>query len=293
MRLSFVGCIDVFFISQFLSHYSRIKYEQHLVLGGVDTSAEMLMSFLFRYGGVDTGRNQMTEASTRLYRSTTLRCDGGEADFQPVNQLESCVKLFGTCYELLMTQMKEKTKGCESKSLLGSIVSPQRLQEERQRCIEKSSSSHKKGKQSKNEKSVHHAVKITHGSIPFTFRKGKSSGGSNPFTSNKDRVVGKKDHSKKRSFSEMAKGKIYALRSKGKISTPKEGPDLDDLDKILSRNIKRSKRGALIPKERPDLDAKRRQSESEKILTRGRKKRKNKKKQKRDLALTNFSMDKT
>jgi hypothetical protein len=194
--------------------------------------------------------------------------------------------------------MKEKSNGDESKSLIGSIVSPHRLKEERQMCMEKASGSYSWEKRNKDAKSVHHTGKSSYEKIPFTFTKEQVFNRSNPFTSKKEKTLGKKGNSQKRSFSEMAKDRIiYALRSKGKMNRPAE-PDADDLDRVLvakkkKASNKRSKRGAIIPKERPDLDAKRAQSQSEKILTRARKKRKNKKKQKRDEVLTEFAMDNT
>ena len=244
------------------------------------------MSFFFRYGGVDTGRNQIIEASTKLYRSTTLNCDGGEADFQPVNQLESCVKLFGICYTRLINQMKIENDEGTSTSLLGTIVHPGKLKEERQRCLEKASWSEKQRKATIMNYPGKPLVRN-----PFTFTKGKSTVGSITVQPKKYTA------SKKRSFSELVKDKDSTIQPETKNDESELVKDKAKTHRYdlrprgaspIKERGKRSKRGALIPKERPDLEAKRAQSDTEKILSRGMKRRKNKKKQKRDEALTAF-----
>ena len=168
--------------------------------------------------------------------------------------------------------------------MLGTIVDPAKLKEERQRCLEKASWCEKQRKATILDYSGK-----TFRRNAFTFTKDKSTFGNITVEPKKETT------SKKRTFSEMVKDKVSAVRVQSEAKA--HGYDLRprtatpvSVSKILGKKKhgKRSKRGALIPKVRPDLEARRAQSDSEKILSRGRKRRKNKKKQKRDEALTAF-----
>ncbi len=76
------------------------------------------------------------------------------------------------------------------------------------------------------------------------------------------------------------------------ISFSKSGPNLHlESSSALGEDMKRGPRGGLIPKSRPDVDAK--PTGVTALLLRGRKNRKNNKKQKRDKALREFATQDT
>lgn len=74
-------------------------------------------------------------------------------------------------------------------------------------------------------------------------------------------------------------GKVNGGRRIGKVFSKNDGPE----------NWKRGPRGNILPKKRPDLEAKNSSRDREALLQRAMKNRKNNKKQKRDVALREFA----
>lgn len=141
--------------------------QNHLSRGGTDRPGEVLLSFLYRYGGghhknMKQKRNSYQDDDqslvTFLSQDTPLHaiCNGpdsnnagaasGTADLSNVYRLDSVVNLFRRCWELLINRMRvlhrndyfqrNDTKRCMDRlpSFLTGMVDADRLQFEREEC---------------------------------------------------------------------------------------------------------------------------------------------------------------
>ncbi len=217
-------------------------YQQHLELGGSDSAAEMLISFLYRYSDIKLLPNMNPKTQTDISSPTIILCDGGEADLNGGVKLDRCVRLFGECFNRLMYQLLSHQNDVDV-SMIASLIEGPKLKHERVKCIEMSA-------QWKKMKSQIHSYSTVR-SIRDTFN---AAGGI--------------------TFSKSG----HNLLSNG----------LDKEKDIDTRGMARGPRGGLIPKCRPDIDAKPKANQAS-LFLRGRKNRKNKKKQKRDEALREFA----
>lgn len=113
------------------------QIEQHLEVGGQDNAAEVLITFLFRYGHIpDTTRGKLDDRiRTNLTQATIIQTHGqgaakGTADMTSVFQLESCIRVFQASYFILRRKL-QKPNSDPSHSLLGYLVDSQWLRGER------------------------------------------------------------------------------------------------------------------------------------------------------------------
>ena len=138
-------------------------------MGGSDRPAEVLLTFLFRYGGRIRGHHKMDlVARTRMSQSMVIECchdtNGGSSslvDMGGVYQMDNCVQLFEECwnriYESLCwnhqrtaeRQQSPKNKDKCRTSYLMQIIDVKKLENERFDCIQKAATwvqhSHLKG----------------------------------------------------------------------------------------------------------------------------------------------------
>jgi len=119
------------------------KIEQHLSLGGQDYAAEVLLTFLFRYGRVpDAIRGRLDpRVRTDLGQDTVVTTDGsgvakGMADMSSVFQLENSIRVFQACYFVLRRKL-QKPSSDPLHSILGYLVDAQSLKSERAECRRK------------------------------------------------------------------------------------------------------------------------------------------------------------
>ena len=126
------------------SSFSRqAKIEQHLSLGGHDLAAEILITFLFRYGRIpDTTRGTMdSRIRTELGQHTVVTTQGsglarGMADMSSVFQLDNSIKVFQACYFVLRRKL-QKPNSDPCHSIIGYLVDAQWLRGERTECRRK------------------------------------------------------------------------------------------------------------------------------------------------------------
>jgi hypothetical protein len=109
--------------------------QQHLAMGGLDRPAEVLVSFLFRYGCVK-GHNVDDRVRTRLSQDVGIEdMDGCVADLSNVFLLGHCVDLFKNCWIRLWKLARRYEDKAVEESLLAHLVDPSRLYRERQQCL--------------------------------------------------------------------------------------------------------------------------------------------------------------
>lgn len=109
--------------------------QQYLELGGTDRPSEILISFLFRYGGIK-GHNVDPRARTKLSQYVPLVDNSGcMADLSNVFQLQHCVQLFKGCW----TRLWKVTRSFDDSgdSLLMHVVDAARLQRQREASLRK------------------------------------------------------------------------------------------------------------------------------------------------------------
>jgi len=224
--------------------YVLVSYhiERHLKSGGKDLPSEVLISLLFRYGGF--GRNR---ASTTLSNAMTLSSHGGMADMQPVFRLDDIEHAFANSFNRLSKAFDifKRKKGTNKISLLGAIVDPVKLNEEREFAITRAR--RLKQYQSKCAEAV--------------------------VRDKVEAAVNLPPHNKK----------VAKFPRSVRQGTMVDQNSEEDADDFAARyGFLRSASGALIPLSRPDLDAQRLQREGgfrAYVEARSRKNRKNKRKQ--------------
>lgn len=122
-------------------------------MGGSDRPSEVLLTFLFRYGGVVHGHDKIDSLSrTRLTQYMAIECkegfDGPEAsslvDMGGVYQIDNCVSLFEACWfrlydSLLPNLQRNSTTSNNRRSYLMQIIDGSQLDKDRADCIKKAS----------------------------------------------------------------------------------------------------------------------------------------------------------
>jgi hypothetical protein len=188
----------------------------------------------------------------------TVHGNGGMAELQAVFKLVHCERVFRMCLDRLMDRCK--SSGGEQ-SFLGTIIDINMLIQERRACISKSAlmNQFKRADQPVNTWFARdHPGKVTPG-----------------------RKIG---HVFSKSTAESSK------RQKNEEGTSAPVTETTEADKLMEGyGYKRGPRGALIPRQRPDLEAKRAATPESYLLGRASKNRKSKKKQTRDQALHEFA----
>jgi len=107
--------------------------QKHLALGGSDKPGDIFLSFLFRYGGLQTPYDgPYSKIITELKQEMIVSSDhGGMADMSSVFKIENIVKLFGLCYERLVNHYKKDKKNTRNLSYMTNIIKRKQLQTER------------------------------------------------------------------------------------------------------------------------------------------------------------------
>jgi hypothetical protein len=127
----FTGGLGSYKLYVLLAHH----LQEHLALGGLDRPAEVLVSFLFRYGCVK-GHNVDERVRTRLSQDVALEDKNGcVADLSNVFLLTHCVDLFKNCWMRLWKLARRFEDKEVDESLLTHLVDPSRLHRERQLCL--------------------------------------------------------------------------------------------------------------------------------------------------------------
>lgn len=221
----------------------------HTSLGGGNSAAEMMVSFFFRYSTPTKSNNK---ARSNLCTTSPICSEGGEADLGPVD-VKPITQLFQLCYQRIMDRLVEYKNKASSKSILAAMVDSTQVKRERIMILNKS-----KGFSDKPTViPLRHPGKVSDAKrIGHTFSKSKL----------------------KQSKSKLKQDVAKNTQPTSKSSSSKR--------KLLRISPKRSSRGALIPKFRPDVQMTPKGTLA--IIERGHKNRKNKKKQKRDQALGDF-----
>jgi hypothetical protein len=112
--------------------------ERHLSLGGSDNPAEVLLMFLFRYGGVQGYPGADPHARTRLTQLMVIESeDGGSADMGGVYQVENCVKVFEACFMRLRQRLNQNIN--PDHSVLWYVINSTMLEKKRRECCLKAS----------------------------------------------------------------------------------------------------------------------------------------------------------
>ena len=112
--------------------------ERHLALGGSDSPAEILLMFLFRYGGVQGYPGVDPHARTRLTQLMVIESeDGGSADMGGVYQVENCVKVFEACFLRLRKRLSQNVN--PDHSMLWYVINSTILERKRRECCLKAS----------------------------------------------------------------------------------------------------------------------------------------------------------
>ena len=116
------------------------QIEKHLEIGGEDDAAEILISFLFRYGSIPetAKRSSYSTLMSPLNENTIVAVQGNGsvkviADMGSVFQLENCIWLFQACYFILRRKL-QKPSNDPSHSLLGYIIDARLLRQQRLDC---------------------------------------------------------------------------------------------------------------------------------------------------------------
>jgi hypothetical protein len=129
----FTGGLGSYKLYVLLAHH----LQQHLVMGGLDRPAEVLVSFFFRYGNVK-GHNVDDRVRTRLSQDVGIEDRNGcVADLSNVFLLGHCVDLFKNCWIRLwkLANHYDREDKAVEESLMAHLVEPSRLYRERQQCL--------------------------------------------------------------------------------------------------------------------------------------------------------------
>ena len=258
--------------------------DQHIALGGADRPAEVFASFLYRYGAIKGYRQRCHQNSvTTLGQTTTLTShDNGHADMMPVFHLSHCVKVFERCFWRLMQRfqrlgsLSSQKRSGSGPSLLGNLVNCTKLSLERKSCLSKAE-----------------RVRDMSMSKPFIGR-------NHPGKVNAGRKIGHVFSKEGRSFNAgvaspaSASGRTTPQRRGNGAREPSD-TDEEAEQLMAGYGVQRGARGTLVPKYRPDVEARReaiRDDPTYELRGRASKNRSSKKKQKRDTAIKEFAMKK-
>jgi hypothetical protein len=234
--------------------YVLVAYhiERHLKGGGRDVPADVLVSFLFRFGGLGH-----TGASTNLSPTMTLLSHGGMADLQPVFRLRDIEVLFKKSYERLSQALACAEESDSLLTFVGTIMDASKLKYDRDQFLMKA-------------ERVKHYEKSAFGDPNGISRvlRSQSPNNGGPACS-----------------TPSASGAFpRSTSSKARATVPSKHEASDEeADRLAAGyGMQRDSRGALVPLRRPDLEAsqaQRGQSLEEYATARVQKNRKNKRKQ--------------
>jgi hypothetical protein len=136
------------------------QIEQHLSLGGQDHAAEILITFLFRFGRIpDTTRGKLdARIRTELEQQTVVTTEGsgvakGMADMSSVFQLDNSIKVFQACFFVLRRKL-QKPNSDPFHSILGYLIDGQWLRGERTECRRKIPSLHSNHQRSYDSRTI-------------------------------------------------------------------------------------------------------------------------------------------
>lgn len=231
----FTGGLGSYRLYVMVAHH----YKTHISLGGGTSAAEILLTFLYRYGrDLDCNEDSLQKDTQNdiFSKPTIIYCDGGKADINAQVKALRCGDLFGVCYKRLLYMIRQQQCNVDI-SMIASVIKVEKLKSARGNCITMAS----EWKRMRSPNRYKPQTIIGSSKLGFTFSKFGSL---------------KKSH--------------------------------DALDMGTSTgSTKRGPRGGLVPKTRPDIDAK--PQGLKEMFLKGSKNRKNKKKQKRDTALKSFT----
>jgi hypothetical protein len=237
-----------------------------LSLGGSDRPSEVLMSFFGRFGNArKTPMNCHQHCFTWLGTDAPdVSCQDGSADLKAVFKIDSCVDLFGAAWDSLV-----ETIACGDlrRSLLADVVDEVRLRRERESRLDQAKLLTKFTQTRK-----------THSWIPL------SAGPKNTAAAIARRV----NHVFERARSKPPEPLPPPRSSIPTVSVSAvQRRDATEQDLLDGYGVQqRSVRGGLLPKFRPDLEARKTQDA---VVGRATKNRHSKKKQKRDVAMKEFA----
>jgi len=229
--------------------YVLVSYhlEKHLALGGIDRPMEVLLSFFYRFG--DSSKQKVIN-DIRAFTTLNQR----SLLFADGGEADlSAVFKIDVCSKLFGLCFNRLIRKIELRSkgvhvsLLESIVDSAKLISKRKLCLNKSNLV----VQYKKKQRDHFISRFDTGKVT-------------PSTKKVGHIFSKSD---------AGNGSLSRVGKRSVVN--------------LSKSAIRSKRGSLIPKQRPDLDAK--HADKNVLIGRAKKNRKNKKKQNRDRALVEFA----
>ena len=110
--------------------------EQHLALGGNDDPAEVLYTFLFRYGAVKHSNSKISRSyRTALSSDMIVQTeDGGSADLKCSFQIDNCITIFESCWRMLQKRLPSNGKFNPKFSILQYMIDAFKLEQGRSRC---------------------------------------------------------------------------------------------------------------------------------------------------------------
>jgi hypothetical protein len=112
---------------------NNYQIEQHVKAGGADRPAELLFSFLFRYGYITHfPKNVDPSMRTLLVKGSVVETSdgGGLIDLAPCYQIQSCASLFGSCWGKLYTLVRRDSFN-PSHSMIQYLVDSNKLEVDR------------------------------------------------------------------------------------------------------------------------------------------------------------------
>jgi len=255
----------------------------------------MLVSFFYRYS---TPTRSSNKSRTLLSKTTNIYSHDGEADLSPVN-VEHCTDLFQSCFQRIMNHLAQHRNNGEDQSLVASLIDTMLLRRERAMGLDKCRSfkpvsvpvqDHSSRDPHPQHQHQQHPGKISPGAprVGHTFQKSGSSGNLSRNSTDLDTRISSKPNTNTGRADISSKPNTNTAKPKTRAPKQTQAQSTKESVKNLKKNGKRSDRGALIPKRRMDLE--RKLDGMDALMQRGGKNRKNKKKQKRDSAITEFVM---
>jgi len=154
--------------------------EKHLALGGSDRPGEVILSFLYRYGGMNDNQRGCQKYCTKLSQHVPLQGpDGASADLSNVFRLEECIQLFRQCWERLWEGVGSRRNNVRNESLLAGLICSNRLGRERKRARELLQASLGRLQQQQRQMSATPPPPRQHQSRPPPMRSSSSVSASN------------------------------------------------------------------------------------------------------------------
>lgn len=257
-------------------------------MGGADRPSEVLATFFFRFRKFCNTRSSQRPADTPLETTLSLHrkveCDGGCADFQAIFKLEHCSNLFDQSYSRLLEELEAPNYSTDS--FLATIVHPGPLQRERDRNRNRA-------------KAAGRYIQLKD-SCTNIWTEAKQHKQQFQLNLNDPGGLQQKWHEQRRGQSQSGLQSQQYKNDQAQIRNGSPRPagrkrgfsngDANADQLMAGYGMKRGPRGGLIPRTRPDVEA-RRLSTLPETVGRATKNRKNKKKQKRDEGLKEIALE--